>query len=90
MILSVILYLVGFIRTVFIILVIYYAIRLISKYIIPILFEKEINKTQERMKSQFRDQQREKKQKGEVTIEYNPKKNTDNQKGEYIDFEEVE
>lgn len=85
------LYLVGFLRTVFIILIIYFAIRLISKYVIPILFQKEIKNIQDKMNQQQREQQRQNKQQGDVTVQYNPNKSSkSNNQGEYVDFEEVE
>ena len=87
------LFLVNFLRTILIIAIIYYGIRLISKYVLPLLVEKGIKNMQEKMQDQYRQQnQRPSKQKGEVTIEHNQTspRNNETDKGEYVDFEEVD
>ena len=90
--LLIILVLINFIKTLFIIVVIYYGIRLFSRYILPSLVDKGIKNMQQKMYDQERQQQRSTRREGEVIIENNkkdPKNNTGN-KGEYVDFEEVE
>jgi len=80
-----------FIRVILIILIIYYLVKLISRFVIPFLFKryaKNINENTGKRKNQnYR-----KKKEGEVTIDYTPKekKHFDKNSGEYIDFEEVE
>ncbi|HOI48322.1 MAG TPA: DUF4834 family protein [Prolixibacteraceae bacterium] len=82
----------NFIRTLFIILVIYYGFKLVTRYLLPLLMEKTIKNMQSRMQEQIRDQQRAGRRDGEVTIERNPQQPKTNfsDKGEYVDFEEVE
>jgi hypothetical protein len=90
--LLIILFLVGFARTLFIIVVIYYGIRIISKYVLPLLVDKGIKNMQQKMQDQQRQTQRPSRPDGEVTIETD-KKNTQNTKqnqGDYVDFEEVD
>ena len=92
MYLTTILYIVGFARTLLIIAIIYFGIRLFSRYILPLLVQKGMKNMQQKMQDQQRKQQRSGKTEGEVTIEekgnFNKKdKSTD---GEYVDFEEVE
>jgi uncharacterized membrane protein (DUF106 family) len=92
MILFIILYLIGFLRTIIIIAVIYFAIRILTKYVIPILFDKKLKDMQQKMQEHQQQQQRNSRNEGDVTIEYDKRKrrNNDNEEGEYIDFEEIE
>lgn len=81
----------GFIRTLFIIIVIYYGIKLVTRYVMPMLFQKTMRDMQDRMQQQMRDQQRNSRREGEVTIERNPQQQKNqSQTGEYVDFEEVD
>ncbi len=82
---------IGFLRTVVVLLVIFYAVRLITRFVVPLLFQKTIKDMQAKMHQQMRDQQRQGKREGEVTIERNQNQNNRNsQTGEYVDFEEVD
>ena len=89
--LLVILYFVNFIRTILIIAVIYYGIRLFTKYILPLIVDKGLKNMQQKMYDQQRETQRTGRREGEVTVESkDDKKNRDHNKGEYVDFEEVD
>jgi len=90
--LFIILYLIGFLRTIIIIAVIYFAIRILTKYVIPILFDKKLKDMQQKMQEHQKQQHRSNRNEGDVTIEYDKRKrrNNDNEEGEYIDFEEIE
>jgi hypothetical protein len=90
--LLVILFLTNFIRTLFIIVVVYYGIRFISRYLLPILVDKGLKNMQQKMHDQQRQNQRSTRPPGDVTIEYNNRtgKNSSQTKGDYVDFEEVE
>mgnify|MGYP001392290567 CR=1 FL=1 len=82
---------VGFVKTLFIILVIWYGIKLLSKYIFPRIMHHTMKNMQSRMEEQFREQQRKGRTEGDVTLEHNPKNGTTKfNEGEYIDFEEVD
>jgi len=85
------LYAAGFLRTVVIIAIIYLGVRLISRYLLPVLLNKGIQKMQQKMQNpqNYREPQR---QEGEVTVENKPQNQT-HQSGhntEYADFEEVD
>ncbi|MGQ7869055.1 hypothetical protein [Sunxiuqinia sp. sy24] len=83
--LNVILFLVGFFRTLFVFVVIYYLIKLLTRYVLPLFF------SQPKQHRDFREP-RNSKPEGEVTIE--TKRNNGNHipkdEGEYVDFEEVD
>ena len=86
------LFLVNFLRTIIVILIIYYGIRLFARYILPILVDKGVKNMQQKIYDQQKQQQRSSRHEGEVTIENqgkNPGKNQ-NTRGEYVDFEEVD
>lgn len=90
--LLILLYLTNFLRTLLIIAVIYYGIRLFTRYILPMLVDKGIKNMQQKMQDQQRQNQRSTRPPGDVTIEGNPQrgKNSSQIKGEYVDFEEVD
>jgi uncharacterized membrane protein (DUF106 family) len=90
--LLVILYIVNFLRTILIIVVIYYGIRLFSKYILPLLVDKGLKNMQQKMQNQQRQNQRTTRPDGEVTIEDTKKsyKSESQNQGDYVDFEEVD
>lgn len=92
MYLAVLLYIVNFLRTLVIIAAIYFAIRIFSRYILPLIVQKKVDNMQQKMQDKFREQQRGGRREGEVTIEQNPdkQKNNNSGQGEYVDFEEVE
>lgn len=90
--LFIIAYLVNFIRTLIIIAIIYFAIRIFSRYILPMIVDKGVKNMQQKMYEQQKQNQRSSRREGEVIIEKNKDDNTKfNQgEGEYVDFEEVE
>ena len=90
--LLIILFLINFLRTLFIIIIIYYGIKFISRYVLPMLVDKGIKNMQQKMQNQQNQNQRSTRPPGEVTIEYknNTTKKSTQTKGDYIDFEEVE
>lgn len=90
--LLVILYIVNFLRTILIIVVIYYGIRLFSRYVLPLLVDKGLKNMQQKMQNQQRQNQRQSRPDGEVTIEDNKKgdKGKSQTQGDYVDFEEVD
>jgi uncharacterized membrane protein (DUF106 family) len=86
------LYIVNFLRTLIIIAIIYFAIRLFTRYVLPLILENKIKEMQQKMQEQQKQQRRTGKQEGEVTIEYDKNRNDarNRNEGEYVDFEEVE
>jgi len=92
MYLTIILMLVNFVKTLFNLAIIYFGIKLFSRYVLPFLVQKGVKNMQQKMQDQFREQQGSTKPEGDVTIETkrNNQKTNSSDKGEYIDFEEVE
>ena len=88
--LLVILSITSFLRTVGIIVIIYYALKFIGRLLFPIVVKKAVNNMQERQTQYQRQQQY--KPEGEVTIEKDRKDQprTRTAEGEYVDFEEIE
>ncbi len=86
----------GILKTILVILLVYYLIRLLARWFAPKLFVYAARKTEERFREQFGDFQSfgnaQERPEGDITIE---KKSTKNNRrslevGEYIDFEELE
>ena len=92
MILFILLNIVSFVRTIFIIAIIYYAIKLFSRLVLPSLVQKGVKNMQQKMYEQQRQQQRSGKREGEVTIENNRnnQQKSTRDSGVYVDFEEVD
>ena len=84
-VLNVILFMAGFLRTLFVIIIVYYAIKLIAKYVLPLFMN------QPNQHKNFQND-RQGRQEGEVTIEgKRPKEGRiSRDEGEYVDFEEVD
>ena len=82
--------LIGFIRTLAIILVIYYGLKIIVRYVFPLFIKRTMNKMEDKFRAQQEAQQPQHKV-GETVIDKKPqtrKKETDG--CEYIDYEEIE
>jgi bacteriorhodopsin len=79
-----------FLSIIFWVLVIYYLIKLIVRYLFPFLLVRFINRMQNKMGG-FQAQAENASREGEVKVKYNPETNTKSNSdlGEYIDFEEI-
>jgi hypothetical protein len=88
--LFVILVLTNFLKTVGIIVVIYFGLKLIGRLLFPIVVKKAVNNMQSRH-SQYQRQQQAKPE-GKVTVETknNRQSRSNNTEGEYVDFEEID
>jgi UPF0716 family protein affecting phage T7 exclusion len=88
--LFVILMLANFLRTVGIIVVLYFVLKFVGRLLFPIVVKKAVNNMQERQSQYQRQQQN--KQEGEVTVEKNRRdqNRARNTEGEYVDFEEID
>ena len=76
----------GFVRTLLIIIIFYYAFKFLMRIFAPILMQKAVNKMQEKMQEQYRQQQEQQYNASQATkTTPKPKKEV----GEYIDYEEV-
>jgi len=85
----------GILKTIFIILIIYYVWKLLFRLFFPLLMKKVVNKAQQtmndRMDQTHQTQNGQHQQEGEVIIQKGAEKRSgvsDND-GEYVDFEEV-
>jgi hypothetical protein len=81
-------------RTILILFIIFYVVKLFTRYILPSLFVNYMDKkmgefSKQRNKQQQKEQS--KKREGEVTIDYNPGNSSKDKpsKGDYVDYVEV-
>ncbi len=88
--LFVMLVLANFLKTVGLIVVIYFVLKFLGRLLFPVVVKKAVNNMQARQSQYQRQQQN--KQEGEVTVEKNRSRQSrmNNTEGEYVDFEEVE
>lgn len=88
--LFVILVLTNFLKTIGIIVIVYYALKFLGRLLFPVIVKKAVNNMQEKQSQYQRQNQR--KQEGEVTVETKNRQQTrtNNTEGEYVDFEEIE
>jgi hypothetical protein len=84
----------GLIRAILIILLIYYALKVLSRLFAPLLIKFVAKKAEERFGSQFGNFQKQnepQRKEGEVTIEKVPNTKSSNKNvGDYIDYEEID
>jgi len=84
----------GLIRTILILILIWYAVKILSRLFAPVLMRFVAKKAEERFGQQFNQQQKQPPQQkeGEITIDKAPKQNKTSNKdvGEYVDYEEIE
>ena len=86
---------VGFIRTLLIIITFYYLFKLIARYVLPFLVKKGVENMQKKQQEEFnRYREEAEKREGEVIIQTKGNRKNQTQEkdteGEYVDFEEVE
>ena len=87
----------GIIKTILIVLLIYFGFKILLKYFGPLLLRYALKKMGKKFQQQFNQfdgpqAAQRKKQKGKVTIEKKPKnqRKSNNDVGEYIDYEEID
>ena len=82
----------GFLRTILIIMLIYYGIKFLGRLLAPVLLKRFAKKMQDRFQQQYQDPQNPPQEEGKVTLE-KTKHSTQTKSdgvGDYVDFEEVE
>ncbi len=84
-----------FLKTLLILILLYYLLRMLGRWVAPWLFSYAVKKTEKRFREQFQGYQNEVADDGkvgEVSIDKNAsnQKKSQNNIGEYIDFEEIE
>lgn len=84
----------GFVRTILIILLVYYGLKILSRIFAPILVKYMSKKMQQKFEGQFGQQPRQEQRhkEGETVIDKipNSSKTSDKKVGEYIDYEELD
>ena len=84
----------GFLRTILIILLVYYAVKILTRMFAPYLVRYMSKKMQQRYGGQFQQYQEPRQQynEGETIIDKMPEKDESSNKkvGEYIDYEEID
>ena len=85
------------IRVILIVLLIYFGLKLIIRWFVPMLVRYIVRKVGKQFEKKFNqyerpDRGRNRKKEGEVTIEKKPKnrRKSNNDVGEYIDYEEID
>ena len=86
---------VGFIRTILIIMMIWYGVKILSKLFAPYLMRFVVKKAEQKFGQQFNQQQNRQKsqqKEGETTINKAPEQTKTSNKnvGEYVDYEEID
>jgi len=84
---------IGFLRTLLILVLIYYVVKFLFKLFAPYLLKKAVDKVQKNAEKQYRNQQRETSvDEGKTVIDKKPEnsKQSNNSVGEYVDFEEID
>ena len=86
--------LVNFLRTILILLLIYYGFKLIARFILPLLMKKFVNNVEKKFQERQGQYQSNKQQSkvGETVVDKAPRPNktTNDKVGEYVDYEEVD
>ena len=82
----------GLLRTILIIALIYYGLKVLSRLFAPMLFKYAAKKAEQRFGGTFNQQRQESIEKeGEITIDKMPQNKTSNKDvGDYVDYEEIE
>lgn len=85
----------GFIRTILILILIYYGVKVISRLFAPVLMRFVAKKAEQRFGQQFNQHQKKqqpKQKEGEISIDKTPAQNKTSNKdvGDYVDYEEID
>ena len=85
----------GFIRTILIILLVWYGVKILSRVFAPVLMRYVAKKAQQKFGQQFNQHQKPPpttKNEGEISIDKIPNQNKTSNKdaGEYVDYEEID
>ncbi len=81
----------GFIRTIVIIMLVYYGFKIVARYAFPFFIKRFMGKMEDKFKQQQEFNKKEDLNIGETIIDKKPNNKTSNKNvGEYVDFEEVD
>ena len=86
---------IGFIRTILILMLIWYGVKILSRVLAPVLMRFVAKKAEKRFGQQFNQHQKPQQppqKEGEITVDKAPKQNKTSYKdvGEYVDYEEID
>ena len=83
---------IGVLNTILVIMMIYYGLKFIGRFLVPIFFQKVMKNAEEKFKQQQGFKEDNKSKEGETIIDRNPntQKGSNKNVGEYIDYEEIE
>lgn len=74
-------------RTIFIIVIVYYLFRLFARYVLPLFARYLLKRTQKNYEKQY---EKSKRKVGDITVEQSPTKKKElDDLGEYVDYEEI-
>lgn len=81
----------NFLRTILILMLIYYALKFLVKLFAPYLLKKAVDKVQKKAQQQY-NQQETTVEEGKTVVDKKPQntKQSNNSVGEYVDFEELD
>lgn len=81
----------GLLRTIAILIIIYYAIKIIGRYIMPLFIKKVVSNVEKKYREQQQKQQEPEGKVGETIIEKKAPKVKESNKnvGDYVDYEDV-
>jgi len=82
----------GFIKIILILVLFYYGVRIITKYLLPLLLGNFVNRKMNDFQDQSGRQAKTKgrKREGEVTVDYAPQEEKkQNNRGDYVEYEEI-
>ncbi|MEX6626093.1 DUF4834 family protein [Tenacibaculum salmonis] len=85
----------GFLRTILILVIAYYAIKFLVKLFAPYLLKKAVDKVQKKAEQKFNNQQQQQQSDveiGKTVVDKRPQniQQSNNSVGEYVDFEEID
>jgi len=83
----------GFLRTILIIILVYYVLKFLGRILFPVLFQKAVRNFESKMRQeQGQGQPSDQVKEGETVIDRKPgpQRETNKNVGEYVDYEEVD
>lgn len=82
----------GVLNTILIIILIYYGLKFVGKFLLPIFLQKAMQNVEKKFNQQNAGQNQNESNEGETTIDKKPipPKESNKNVGEYVDFEEVD
>ena len=82
---------IGFARTVLILIGIYFVFKMVARFLLPILLKKMVERAAHNMANQQNFSKERMKKEGEINVDYVPKKGKkmDDSDGEYVDYVEI-